>query len=131
MSRAGWSLAAALCATLLAAPPSGASSPELYQVSLDLGRLEALLAQAHFREAGEKALLLRSRALALPPSGDARRLLIRAEVVAATPAVALGQEAAPRECVGRALQLDPRLSLTPGTPPKVRRSFDAVKARAR
>jgi hypothetical protein len=131
MSRAGWSLAVALSATLLAASPTGASSPELYQVSVDVGRLEALLARAHFREAGEKALLLRSRALALPPSGDARRLLVRTEVVAATAAVALGQEGAARECFGRALQLDPRLRLAPGTPPKVRRSFDAVKATAR
>ena len=124
-------LAAVLCAAALGTLPARASSPEFYRVSVDLGRVEALLGRAHFREAAEKALLLRNQALALPPSGDARRLVVRAEVLAASAAVALGQQAVARDCFARALRLEPWLTLDPAAPPKVRRSFDAAKAMAR
>lgn len=122
----GWALAALLAAASLPAP-AGASTPELYQLRLDVGRLEALVGRAHYREAAEKAPLLRRQALALPPSEEARRLVIRTEIVAGTAALALGQEAAARQCFLRALQLDPRLTLEPGTPPKVERTFEAVR----
>jgi hypothetical protein len=102
-------------------------SPELQEIRVDLGRVEALLERARFREAGEKALLLRSQALALPPSGEARRLLIRAELAAATSALALGQDGFARECIRRALALDPRLELDASAPPKLQRSFEMVK----
>jgi hypothetical protein len=102
-------------------------SPELQEIRVDLGRVEALLARAHFREAGEKALALRSQALALPPSGEARGLVIRAELAAGTAALALGQDGFARECIRRALAMDPRLELEPGAPPKLRRTFEAVK----
>jgi tetratricopeptide (TPR) repeat protein len=131
MLRAHGNLAAIVCATLLLALPARSSTPEQYQVSIELGRLEALLGRAHYREAAEKAPLLRSQALALPPSEETRRLVIRAELVAGTAALALGQEAAARQCFLRALQLDPRLTLDPSTPPKVRRTFEAVRGMAR
>jgi hypothetical protein len=131
MARVRWSFGALLCAALVVALPVRAISPELARVSLELGQLEALLGRAHFREAGEKALLLRSRALALPPSGDARRLVVRAELVAGKAAVALGQSAIARDCFVRALRLEPWLALDPGTPTKVLRSFEAAKAIAR
>jgi hypothetical protein len=131
MLRARWCLGVALAALLGAAAAARAGSPELHEITVELGRIEALLDRAHFREAGEKALLLRRRALALPPSGEARRLVIRTELAAGTAAVALGQEAAGRESFARALRLDPRLTLPASEPPKVRRSFDAARELAR
>lgn len=122
----GWALAALLSAASLPFP-AHASTPELHQLRLDVGRLEALLGRAHFREAAEKAPLLRRQGLALPPSEEARRLVIRTEIVAGTAALALGQEAAARQCFSRALRLDPRLTLDPATPPKVQRAFEAVR----
>jgi hypothetical protein len=116
---------------LVAWPLAGfaqAASPALQEIRVEMGRVEALLGRAHFREAGERALALRSQALALPPSGEARRLVIRAELAAGTSALALGQEGFARECFRRVLALDPRFELDPGVPPKVRRSFDAVRA---
>jgi hypothetical protein len=120
------------CAALVVAWPLAAFaqpvSPAVQEVRVDLGRVEALLARAHFREAGEKALLLRSQALALPPSGESRRLVIRSELAAATAALALGQDGFARECLRRALALDPRLELEASAPPKLERTFQAVKA---
>ena len=130
MVRTRWMLATLLGAAALVTLPAHASSPEFDRVSLDLGRAEALLGRAHFREAAEKALHLRGQALALPPSGDARRLVVRAELVAGSAAVALGQAGVARDCFARALRLEPWLALDPGTPPKVRRSFDAAKEMA-
>jgi tetratricopeptide (TPR) repeat protein len=105
-----------------------AAAPQLQEIRVELGRVEALLGRAHFREAGEKALALRSQALALPPSGEARGLVIRAELAAGTAALALGQEGFARECFRRVLALDPRYELDAGAAPKLRRSFEAVKA---
>jgi hypothetical protein len=102
-------------------------SPELQEIRVDMGRVEALLERAHFREAGEKALALRSQALALPPSGEARRLVIRPELAAGTAALALGQDGFARECLRRALAMDPRLELDASAPPKLRRTFETVK----
>jgi len=131
MMQARCRFGALLCAALLVAFPVRAITPELARISLELGQLEALLGRAHFREAAEKALLLRGQALALPASGDARRLVVRAELVAGSAAVALGQSAVARDCFVRALRLEPWLDLDPGAPPKVRRSFDAAKELAR
>jgi tetratricopeptide (TPR) repeat protein len=105
-----------------------AAAPELQVIRVELGRVEAMLGRAHFREAGEKALALRSQALALPPSGEARRLVIRAELAAGTAALALGQEGFARECFRRVLALDPRFELDAGAAPKLQRSFAAAKA---
>ena len=85
MLPARWCLGVALAAVLSVATSAQGGSPELHEITVELGRVEALLGRAHFREAGEKALLLRSRALALPPSGEARRLVIRTELAAGTP----------------------------------------------
>jgi tetratricopeptide (TPR) repeat protein len=122
----GWGLVLAVAWPL--ALFAQAASPELLEIQVDLGRVEALLERARFREAGEKALLLRSQALALPPSGEARRLVIRTELAAGTAALALGQEGFARECLRRALSLDPRLELEASAAPKLRRTFEAVKA---
>jgi hypothetical protein len=128
MRLARWCLGVVFAAGLCAEAAAQAESPALYALSVELGRVEALLGRAHFREAGEEALLLRSRVLALPPSGEARRLLVRTELAAGAAAIALGQEAAGRECYARALRLDPRLALPASEPPKLRRSFDAARA---
>jgi tetratricopeptide (TPR) repeat protein len=132
MMRPALTLGAALCAAFLGtlpAPPAAAQ--EAYEIAVDLGRVEALLARAHFREAGEQALLLRRQALALPPSGEVRRLLVRAELAAGTAAVALGQAGAARACFDRALRLDRNTTLSADAPPKLRRAFDAAKAMPR
>lgn len=126
MVRARWLFAAVLCTAPLVAIPARSFSPEQAEIALALGQLEGLLERARYREAGEKALHLRRQALALPPSGDTRRLAVRAEVVAGTAALALGQEGFARECFRRALRLEPGLALT-GAAPKVRRTFDAAK----
>ena len=129
MVRPALTIGAALCAVLLGALPARpASAQEAYEIAVDLGRVEALLARAHFREAGERALLLRKQALALPPSGEVRRLLVRAELAAGTAAVALGQAGAARVCFDRALRLDRYATLPAGASPKLRRAFDAAKA---
>jgi hypothetical protein len=114
-----------------ALPARPASAQEAYEIAVDLGRVEALLARAHFREAGEQALLLRKQALALPPSGEVRRLLVRAELAAGTAAVALGQGGAAQVCFDRALRLDRYAALPAGASPKVRRAFDTAKAMPR
>jgi hypothetical protein len=122
-------LALALSAACLGVlPPAPASAQEVEALSVDVGRVEALLARAHYREAGEQALLLRQQALTLPPSGEVRRLLVRTELVAGTAAVALGQSSAAAACFERALRLDRYAALPPDAPPKVRRAFEAVKA---
>jgi hypothetical protein len=126
-----WSLRVVLCTALLVAWPGPAAAAAVDQLARDLGRLESLLEQARFREAAQRAPLLRAQALSLPPSDDARRLAVRADVVAGTAALALRQEVAARQCFRRALQLDPRLTLAPGTPPKVRRTFDAARGGGR
>ena len=122
-------LTAVLCAAALVAPPARASSPEFDRVSVDARSRRGPARARPLPEAAEKALLLRDQALALPPSGDARRLVVRAEVVAGSAAVALGQLGVAQDCFARALRLEPWLSRS-GTPPKVRRSFDAAKAMA-
>jgi hypothetical protein len=121
-------LGALFCAAAARAVPP---DPELYQVMVDLGRAEALLGRAHFREAGDKALLLRRQALALPPSADSKQLVVRSEVLAATAALALGHEAFARECLARAVRLDPHFALDANAPPKLRRAFEGVKGSGR
>jgi hypothetical protein len=127
MVPARWMLGAALCAALLVAIPASPSAPGIEQIALRLGRLEALVEDARFRQAVQEAVFLRSQALALPPSAEARRLLVRAEVVAGVAALALGEATTARRSFQRALQLEPALSLDASTPPKLRRSFDAVR----
>jgi tetratricopeptide (TPR) repeat protein len=132
MMRPALTLGAALCAAFLGTLPARpAAAQEAYEIAVDLGRVEALLARAHFREAGEQALLLRRQALALPPSGEVRRLLVRAELAAGTAAVALGQAGAARACFDRALRLDRNTTLAADAPPKLRRAFDDAKAMPR
>jgi hypothetical protein len=130
MLRARWFLAAVLCAAPLVSTPARSLTPEQTMISLRLGQTEELLDRARYREAGERALALRREALALPASPETRRLAVRAEVVAGTAALALGQEGYARQCFRRALQLEPWLEL-PDAAPKVRRTFDAVKETVR
>jgi hypothetical protein len=65
--------------------------------------------------------------LALAPSSQSRRLLVRTELAAGTAALALGQEGTARSCFLRALQIEPTLALAPSAPPKVRRVLDALR----
>jgi hypothetical protein len=90
-------------------------------------RIEALVAQARFREAAEQAPSLRRAVLAMEPSSATRRLLVRTELAAGTAALALGYENSARSCFLRALQLDPTLALGATSPPKVRGALDSLR----
>lgn len=127
MVPARWKIGAALCVALVVAVSARASTPSLAQIEARVGRLEALLGQAHFREAAVAAPAVRSLVLALPPSAATRQLLVRAEVVAGTAALALRQQGTAQVCFLRALQLEPALKLPPSTPPKVQRTLDSVR----
>jgi hypothetical protein len=122
-------LAAALAVAVLAGPPVQAAPGDVARSEREVGSLEALITQARFREASVQAPSVRARALALPPSDDTRRLVIRSELAAGTAALALGQESAAQQCFERALRLDPELRLPDSAPPKLRRSFEAVRGR--
>ena len=51
MVRARWISAAVLCTAHLVAIPARSLTPEEAEIAVDLGKLEGLLEQAHFREA--------------------------------------------------------------------------------
>jgi hypothetical protein len=121
-------LGAVLWALLLGLTPARSSAAAGSEgLEARLARVEALLAEARFREVAEQAPALRRDALAMQPSPTSRRLLVRAELMAGTAALALRQENAARLCFQRALQLDPSLALGEGASPKLRRAFDAAR----
>ena len=117
----------ALCAVLCVASPARAEAPTLGEIELRVGRLEALLDEARFREAAEEAAHLRSQALELPPGAATRQLLVRTEIAAASAALALRQEASARVYLQRALQLEPALVLGGSAAPKLQRTLAAVR----
>jgi hypothetical protein len=117
----------AACAVLCVASSARADAPTLAQIALRVGRLEALLGEARFREAAEEAPVLRSQALELPPGTETRRLLVRTEIAAASAALALRQEGSARVYLQRALQLEPALMLGASVAPKLRRTLDALR----
>jgi hypothetical protein len=96
-----------------------------------LDEAEGLVRQAHFEEALEKAAKARE---ALPQSGDQaalRQRRARADMIAGTAQVALGEDADARASFERALQTDPSLRLDrTSTSPKVLRAFDAARQAA-
>lgn len=89
--------------------------------------IEALVSQARFREAAQRAPALRKTVLAMTPSPRARRLLVRTELAAGTASLALGQESNARLCFLRALRIEPTLALDASTSPKVRRTVDSLR----
>jgi hypothetical protein len=114
-----------LALSVAAAPAATASGVEPRDAGVR--RIEALVAEARFREAAEQAPTLRRAVLAMRPSADTRRMLVRTELAAGTAALALGQEGAARICFLRALQLEPTLVLGSATPPKVRSTLDSLR----
>ncbi|HBZ68825.1 MAG TPA: hypothetical protein DEP35_03375 [Deltaproteobacteria bacterium] len=96
-----------------------------------LDEAEALVRQAHFEEALEKAMKARE---AVPRTGDEpalRQRRARADVIAGTAQVALGKDADARASFERAIEADPSLRLDrASTSPKVVRAFDAARAAA-
>ena len=122
-----WKLRAAFCAVLFIASSARAATPVLAQIELRVARLEALIGEARFREAAGEAPVLRSQALALPPGAASRLLLVRTEIAAATAALALRQEGNAKVCLHRALQLEPGLTLSASTSPKLRRTLEALR----
>jgi hypothetical protein len=90
-------------------------------------RIEALVGAARFRDAARQAPDLRRVVLAMAPSSETRRLLVRTELAAGTAALALGQHNTARICFLRALQLEPTLTLGAATPPKVRSALDSLR----
>jgi hypothetical protein len=96
-----------------------------------LDEAEGLVRQAHFEEALEKAAKARE---ALPQSGDQaalRQRRARADMIAGTAQVALGEDADARASFERALRTDPSLRLDrTSTSPKVLRAFEAARQAA-
>lgn len=128
------SVAAPPARTSLAPRPAGAArrvAPEESPVAADdlLDQAETLVRQAHFEEALEKAKTARA---AIPRTGDQvalRQRHARADVIAGTAEVALGNDAEARASFERAIQTDPSLELDrASTSPKVVRAFDAARA---
>jgi hypothetical protein len=89
--------------------------------------IETLVSEARFREAAERAPALRQAVLGMAPSPTSRRLLVRTELAAGTASLALGQESNAKLCFLRALRIEPQLALDASTPPKVRRTVDALR----
>lgn len=89
--------------------------------------IETLVSEARFREAAQRAPALRKAVLGMAPSPTSRRLLVRTELAAGTASLALGQESNAKLCFLRALRVDPELALDATTPPKVRRTVDALR----
>jgi hypothetical protein len=112
---------------LLLSLPPGALAASATAGEARVRRVEALVGEARFREAVREAAALRPGVLALAPSSQSRRLLVRTELAAGTAALALGQEGTARSCFLRALQIEPTLALAPSAPPKVRRVLDALR----
>jgi hypothetical protein len=96
-----------------------------------LNEAEGLVRQAHFEEALATATKARE---AVPQTGDPaelRQRRARADVIAGTAQVALGQDADARASFERALQTDPSLQLDrASTSPKVLRAFEAARQAA-
>jgi hypothetical protein len=107
----------------LTSTPAGADPRAAARVE----SIEALVSSARFREAVERAPGLRKAVLGMAPSPRSRQLLVRTELAAGTAMLALGQESNATLCFLRALRIDPTLALDGSTPPKVRRSFDALR----
>ena len=114
-----------LLAVTLGVSPAAAPASEAGDSGVR--RIEALVGEAHFREAAERAPALRRALLAMPPGSGSRKLLVRTELAAGTAALALGQESAAKSCFLRALQLEPSLVLGAKTPPKVRSAVDSLR----
>jgi hypothetical protein len=100
-------------------------------VALRLERAEEHLRQAHFHDAlvaGEEA---RAGLDSMRRSDDLVAPHMRLAVLLATAQLALGDETAARASLARALTVDPDFSPDPErTPPKLMRSFEAVRASA-
>jgi hypothetical protein len=87
------------------------------------------LRSARFEEALDRATAARQALAGLPVQADLQPVLVRAEVLAATAQVALGDDAGARESFTRALAADPALSLDPmKTSPKVMKVLEAARS---
>ena len=106
-------------------PPAVARARELVAAG------EESLQGARFEEALGRALAARRELEAAAPTSASRSLALRVELMAATAQVALGDEAGARKSLGRALALDPELSLNPReVSPKVLSALEAARAEA-
>jgi hypothetical protein len=113
-------------------PPrvAGHAAPKEVPLAADdlLDEAEGLVRQARFEEALETAVKARD---AVPKTGHQaalRQRRARADVIAGTAQVALGQDADAQSSFERALQTDPSLRLDhASTSPKVLRAFEAAR----
>lgn len=111
--------------------PEAPPPPDWSRTDRALGSAESQLRGAEFEAALATAERLRRQLAASAAAPGAGERRARAEVVAATAEVALGQEEAARRSFERALAADPSLRLDPATTsPKVRRAFEAARGQA-
>ncbi len=118
-------------AVVAAAPPVAEPAlPEpspLDAVDVVLADAQRLIDQARFRSALELLPQVVRASEELPAEQARRDRVARAELLAGTAQIALGQEGAAQEHFRRALRAQPGLELGASTPPKVRRAFEAVR----
>lgn len=109
-------------------------APEIDPAALVRGHEQIVAAQrsldsARFSDALGQARAARKELKAAPASTTAQTLRVRAEVLAATAQLALGDESSAQKSLARALALDPTLALDPqSTSPKVLSALEAAKA---
>jgi hypothetical protein len=88
------------------------------------------LEQARFGSAAEAADLARAKLARLPAAPAVRERRARIELVAATASLARGDAQEAEDCLERALQARPDLTLDPGaSPPKLQRLFNEIRER--
>ena len=110
-------------------PPPGPSPSRLAEIDTLLERAGKALDAARFAEAIVSTDQVRSGLVPYPATRTVRTRRVRAEVLAATAAIALGQVEAAERSLGRAIEADPQLALDPmTTSPKVVRALDRARA---
>jgi tetratricopeptide (TPR) repeat protein len=99
-------------------------------VDAQLGSAALQLEQARFESAAGLADLARARLARLPAAPAVRERRVRLELVAATAHLALGELQEAGDCLQRALQARPDLTLDPAvSPPKLQRLFNEIRER--
>ncbi|MCP5058059.1 MAG: hypothetical protein GY937_15240 [bacterium] len=105
-----------------------ASSTSADALDVVLMNVERMIDEARFRSALEALPEVREAADALPDEAGRKERVARAELLAGTAQIALGQPDQARKHFRRAIQASPGLELRASTPPKVRRAFEAVRS---
>jgi hypothetical protein len=118
-----------------ARPTAAIKPPTPAEPKVDLTGVDALLREAQdvliearFRDVIDSTDLLRTQLRSMGTSQDVMSRRARIEIMAATAQIALGRAADAAQSFARALEADPNLELSEGTPPKIRRMLEEVRS---